>query len=257
MAAAVVAALGEQVREQWGGEEEPWRAEVPESVAGLAERTGGSENEVLAALRLLLETNVLASVHAAGRRHLRLGEDAFEELPALARLDGPAVRRRLESVGASVAPALAVVREFAVLSGGYSDVTQPGPWIGASLAHLSETTFFKRTAVSNALRDLDTARLVERSMRAGRQHGYRLLPTAFGAEPPAEVEHRTHAPETRASAPAGEAPVRFAPGLAAPQTGVVLEIGGTRVRVAPGLECALELDSSGTPLLRVVPVSGD
>lgn len=246
VAAAVVAALGEMVREQWDAQEESWRIEVPESATDLVRRTGASESEISAALRLLAETNVVASVLAAGQRWLRLSEEAFEEVPALARMDGEAVRRRLESADASVAPALAVIRELAVASGGYTDATQPGPWIEASLARLSEVTFFKRTAISKGLSDLEAARLIERSVRSGRQHSYRLLPQIFGADVPepsapprATVPVEIHLPQSTTRVP----PASATPGL-------IVEIGGVRLRIAPGIQCSLELDATGTPVLR-------
>jgi hypothetical protein len=251
VAAAVVAALGEMIRERWDSQEEPWRVEIPESTADLVRRTGASENEVCAGLRLLMESDVVASVQAAGQRRLRLSQETFEEVPALARMDGGAVRRQLDSIGASVAPALAVIRELAVVSGGHTDTSQPGPWIEASLAHLSEATFFKRTAVSKALSDLESAGLIQRSARSGKLHSYRLLPTVSGAE---AQPLPTRAPSSDPSrVPAHAAPRVPPPGLASDDTGVTVEVGGARIHVAAGVECRLEVDGQGLPVLRVGP----
>lgn len=249
-AAAVVAALGELIREQWNSGEDPWQAEVPESAAELARRTGASENEVAAALRLLTDSHVVASVFAAGQRRLRLSQEVFEEYPALAQVDGGSVRRQLDMSGASVAPALAVLRELAIASGGHRDTARPGPWIEVSLAGLSEATLFKRTAVSRALADLDKAGLVERATRSGRQHSYRLLPSVFGGQvepvpgPAAGVPASDPIPSPRSTAPNPVA-------IPAPGPGVVIEIGGARLWIGPGIECGVELDPNGAPVLRV------
>ena len=251
-AATVAAALGEVIREQWDAQDEPWRTEVPESLADLARRAGASENEVTAALRLLADADVLAAVMVGGQRRLRLCEEAFEEAPALARMDGDVVRDRLDAVRASVAPALAVLRELALASRGVRDVGQPGPWIQASLARLSEATFFKRTSVSKALSELEAARLVERSARSGKQHSYRLLPSVFGGDVP-ELSGALPTDDSRGdgslAAPGTAATRDPAADLAA--SGVIVEIGSTRIRVGAGLECSVSLDPSGIPLLRV------
>lgn len=252
-AASAIAEIVREVQPQFGSE--LWAVEVPHDISEIGRRAGGSSAEIDSAISLLLDTGCLIAVTAGPDRRLRLSEETFAEHPALARVSWEAVREHLGRVGASLMPAQAVLREIGVLSGNRLD-TDTGPWVEISLPRLMEGTLFRRTAVSKALAELETAGLVGRSARAGREHGCQLLPAAFGR---GDILPRVPDPAPRSSTPqpvaTPQAPVVSAPAPSASTPAVTLRFAGSEVHIHGGLACDVRPGPDGVPVLEIRPAS--
>jgi hypothetical protein len=251
-AVAVVFVLAEQVAEahpDFGGE--PWTVELPYDPAELVRRTGAPAAEVEEALVLLHDVGCLVSVESGRERRLRLSEALFEDQPAPARLHWQAARQRLERAGASLAPALAVLREIAAATGARIG-PDGGPPVEISLPRLMDAALFRRTAVSRALADLERSGLIGRAPRAGREHSCRLLPAAFSPAEPLPEPLDSSPPLSFPAAP----PPSHSPVLpdATMQAVVSLRFGGSEVRLRDGLACDVHLGADGVPVLEIRPL---
>jgi hypothetical protein len=254
-AVAAISAIAEIVREvdaPFGAE--PWKVEVPHDPPEIGRRAGGSAGEMEEAIALLQATGCLVSVVAGGERRLRLDEEVFGEHPTLARIHWETARSLLSGVHASTMPALAVFRELGVWSGNRTQ-GETGPWVEVSLPRLMDGTLFRRTAVSKALAELEQAGLLGRALRAGREHGCRLLPAAFGAARPVAPPEKSAVPVPAAPLPgsvpsAGAAAV---PGGDSPA--VTLRFGGSEVRIHGGVTCDVRPGPDGVPVLEIRPTS--
>lgn len=189
-----------------------------------------------------LEERALVEVERAadGRERLRVAPEVLCDLPALSELAGEAVRARLQREG-TLAPALAVLREVARRAG--AERSSP---VRASVDELAGDTLYGRTAVKQALAQLERAGLLQRTL-AGRQMELTLTEAAF--EPGA-------APSPPPSVRAPGAPA--APGGAGAETvlvtpgGVTVELApGSRLRVGAGATCEVEVDEQGRTVLRI------
>lgn len=184
-----------------------------------------------------LEERALVEVERAadGRERLRVAPEVLCDLPALSELAGDAVRARLQREG-TLPPALAVLREVARRAG--AERSSP---VRASVDELAGDTLYGRTAVKQALAQLERAGLLRRTL-AGRQMELTLTAAAFepGAAPP---------PSDRApGAPGGASAetVLLTPG------GVTVELApGSRLRVGAGATCEVEIDGQGRTVLRI------
>ena len=250
-AVAVAAALTEIIRDidaPFGTE--LWTVEVPHDPAELCRRSGASSTELEEAIALLQDTGCLVRISAGGNRHLRLSAELFAEHPTLARIHWETARSLLDRVGGSRMPALAVLREVAVWSGGRGQ-GEVGPWVEVSLSRLMDSTLFRRTAVSRALAELERAGLIGRALRAGREHAGQLLPAAFGSADPAEAVSTPPPSSSRE-------PVLTA--VSAPSAGAVagansptvtLRFGESEIRIHGGMVCEVRSGADGVPILEI------
>jgi DNA-binding IclR family transcriptional regulator len=240
----VVTGLAELWREQADAREPRLDASLDASVAVLADRTGLPVSEVRAGVSALKRAGL---VHEADGDRLRLEPDVMAQLPVLARVEWESVRARVNSLGAHVAPALALVRELA--RGSSTD----GEWQGALLPELCEATLYSRSHVSKALSVLERARIVERD---GSARGLLLRLGSASSESPARgapnpLRTRSHSGPGVSSQSVAET------------AGMTVEIGGARMVIAPGAEfrvaegarAAVEIDGSGNLVVRITPVS--
>lgn len=252
-AVAAVSAIGEIARDveaQFGSE--LWEVEIPHDAPEIGRRAGGSAGEMEEAIALLQDTGCLISITAGGERRLRLSKEVFGEHPTLARIGWETARTLLDGVNASGMPALAVLREIGVCSGNRTK-GDTGPWVEVSLPRLMDSTLFRRTAVSKALADLEHARLIGRALRAGREHGCRLLPAAFG-----DADLAPRLPVAPVAAPAVSLPrgvpsqdAAAVPGGDSPT--VTLRFGGSEVRIHGGVTCDVRPGPNGVPVVEIRP----
>lgn len=259
-AVAVAMAISELIRESELAPREGGGAiEVPEDPAEISYRAGTSLDETESAIALLFAAEVLARVESNSTARVRFVDGMLAEDPTLAQLAWEAIRARLLAGGASLTPALAVVRELARAT----RVVEPedgSSWAHLTLAKLSERTLFQRTALSTAIAALESADVVERGQRRGQEGQYRLLPPAFGAGAPArpseviapanETARPTLPPSAGAAPEASPAPpaeMHRDPAGA----GVPIRIGDLPVHVPPGMPVSIELDAQGRQYVRI------
>lgn len=210
----------------------------------LARRTGITTDEVHAALQGLRDARLLDPA----------GDDALDPdllctLPVLSALAWERCREAIEGVGGSVAPALAVLRVVARLS--RPGKREGGAWVQASVKDLADEAMYGRTAVTQALADLEAARLLIRAEQPPRR-GLRIrisgwaLGSGGDGDEAAVADSPARREEPRPGSPAGA-------------EGVVVEVGGARVivppgsrlQLAPGLDYRLEIGPDGAAMIRV------
>lgn len=265
---------------------------VPLELTALSERSGVGLREVEASLTLLASARVVTLQHGASGATVALSDGVLAPLPAVARVGWPEVRDRLAQVAASVAPALAVLREMATQLGAVDDGGTIPP-LRVSVRALEDATGFGRSTVSEALGALECARVLDIETRAGRTTRFSLRPAAFGRadEPPrvaddalgagqgaggvtsaavatvtttppsgaaTDAATRTETPAWRApSAPAAALPTAPVAGGAAVLVGT---FAGTPIYAPPGTPLVIECDARGRwtcrvgPFLRLGPV---
>lgn len=257
-AVAVAVAISELVRESEVAPRGPAGAvEILEDPAEFSRRAGTSLDETEEAISLLFAAEVLARVESTSAARVRFVDGMLAEEPTLAQLAWEEVRTRLRAVGASVVPALAVVRELARTTR-MLEPENGSSWAHLSLTRIAERTLFQRTALSTAIAGLESAGVIERGQRRGQEGQYRLLPSAFGAEwpLPSEVGHSSQtipapspagAPHTATVPAAGPAP---SPGMAA-GAAIAMQVGGVPFEVPPGVPVRIELDAHGRQYVRI------
>ena len=265
-------------------------AEIPEDLAGLADRAGYGDAEVRAALELLAAARVVSRRVGATMPTVAVDPGVLVPAPTAARVHWPQVRARLRAGGASLPPALAVLRELALMVGAPGD-SADRPSVRASVRELEDRTAFGRSTVSDALAALERAGVLAVEIRAGRTTRFVLHAAAPGwppvgdpdsePGPPAPstrglVGDTPHHPRERPRSAAGEgATPAVAPlppsvrpvGDVAPRAPVTArapvligEFAGTPIHAPPGTPLVLEQDASGGwtcrvgPLLRLGPV---
>jgi DNA-binding transcriptional ArsR family regulator len=152
---------------------------VPADGALLGERAGVAARDVAKAVELLAASGVADFERAAGVATVSLSNSVLAQLPAVARLAWAEARDRLRRVDASVAPALAVLRELGSQVGAVDDALAV-PALRVSVRDLEDTTGYGRSTVSTALDALERARLLDIETRAGRTTRFGLRPAAFG-----------------------------------------------------------------------------
>jgi hypothetical protein len=255
---------------------------LPLDLAVLSEWSGTHLREVEASLTLLASAGAITVQRGGSVATVALSGAVVAPLPAVARVGWSEVRARLAHVGASVAPALAVLRELATELGAV-DNRGAIPSLRVSVRALEDATGFGRSTVSEALIALEYARVLDIETRAGRTTRFTLRPAAFGQvdEPPRAAEE---APATgqgserqgwTVSAPiasAAPAPHEETGGTANPRrvasapaavTSVAPEAGGAAVLVGafagtpiyapPGTPLVVECDAEGRWSCRVGP----
>jgi hypothetical protein len=227
-AVGVVFALAERARQEEGAERFWWERAILVSSADLALDLGLPVGEVRTGTELLLSSGVLR-VESGGT--LLLDPDVLCEQPLLAAVDWQAVRDRVGERG-RLGPCLATLRELARMA-----IDRKGvPGVVTQLPDVVEATLYGRSAVAQALTDLEQAGLVVR-LAPGSKKGLQvsLAPAAFGAPGPSVAGRST--PN----------------GIPAPQTstGFVLDIGGSTLSVPAGAHASVELDPTGRPVVRL------
>jgi DNA-binding IclR family transcriptional regulator len=165
-AIAVVEALAEQGRGGVEPERFWWERPVAASVTGLAARTGLLAAEVEAGLEVLCQSGALDGTPEDG---WRISPDVLCEEPALASLDWTTIRERLGRSRARLAPAAAILRELVRISP-VGDLEAP---VAVRIGELTDSSLYGRSAVTNALADLEKAGLITRAAATTRQ-GVRL-----------------------------------------------------------------------------------
>lgn len=185
---------------------------VSEDAADLAERAGIGRRELEAGLALLVASRAVVRHHGATVPTVALAPDLLTPLPAVRRVDWPRVRARLRGVGASIPPALAVLRGLGGLAGALPAGESPPP-VRASVRDLEEATGFGRSTVSDALIALERASLLTAEVRAGRTTRFTLRPALYGLpDGPADAAEVASAPDDRPGARArGQAGIDPAP----------------------------------------------
>lgn len=238
-----------------------WTVEVPEDVHDLVERTGLPVRDVRDGLRILTEAGVVERVVARSTNRLRLAEEAVAAAPVLARVDWAPLRAALRAQGASVAPALAVIRAVAARTSGIR-ADHVGDSVALTQQELAATTLFGRTAVVAALRSLADIGALTVEARRGTWTECCLGAAVFGGEayvprasamPPAagDAVRDANAPspatlnavpgsaEIRSAASVGDSTPRAAPGVhgawnASANVADVAEQGTSRAPVLAG-----------------------
>lgn len=233
-ALAVVFAVAERARRETGGERFWWETPVRVSAAEAAVDMGVLASEAQGGMELLRDAGV---VRAGGAGEgVQLDPDVLCEQPLLAAIDWTAVRTRLEGER-RLGPALAVLRELGRL-GSARGVHDP---VATHLPELVEATLYGRSAVAQALQDLERTGLVERAGARG-QRGAQLRITrralGDGAAAPA-------APPRTGGGDGSQAP------LSDPATGFVLDVGGASLEVPPGARVSVESNPGGPPRVRI------
>ena len=167
---------------------------VPEDAADLADRAGIGRGELEAALAVLVSARAIVRHNGATTPTVAVAGELLTPLPAVRRVDWMGARGRLRVIGASIPPALAVLRELGVTVGALAVGESPPP-VRASVRDLEEATGFGRSTVSDALTALERARLVTAEVRAGRTTRFTLRPVLYGMP--------DHAAETESVAETG------------------------------------------------------
>lgn len=233
-ALAVVFAVAERARRDTGGERFWWETAVRVSAAEVAAEMGILASEARDGMELLRDAGVVRDGGAG--EGVQLDPDVLCEQPLLAAIDWPGVRTRLEGER-RIGPALAVLRELGRL-GSARGADAP---VATHLPELVDATLYGRSAVAQALQDLERAGLVERAgARGGRGARLRITRRALGEGAGAPAAPARDRDEDAARPP-----------LAAPATGFVLEVGGASLEVPPGARVSVESDPGGTPRVRI------
>lgn len=262
---------------------------APADAALLGERAGCTARDVEQAVELLCTAGVVERQRSGSGATVSLSHTILAPHPAVARLGWAEARDRLRRVEASLAPALAVLRELAAQIGAIDD-QETVPALRASVRDLEDATGFGRSTISTALDALERARLLDVETRAGRTTRFGLRPAAFGRpdEPPrtgvqdvlrvgGEPIEQPRTPSTGASfglagatAAEGRVPTGVVPAAALrPPAGsptstaapVLLgSFGGTPIYAPPGTPLVVACDKHGRwtcqvgPLLQLGPI---
>jgi hypothetical protein len=252
---------------------------MPYEPARLAELAGVAVRDAERALGVLQGAGVVRRTGGGAAARVALDAGVLAPLPAAARVDWAAVRRRLADVGAAVGAPLAVLRALGERLGAVdpTDAAPALPPVRASVRDLEDATRFGRSTVSEAVAALVRARVVDADTRAGHTGRFVVRPAAFGlpdeapagraaAAPPASVP----ATGARAAGPAGAPaalPSAAAPagGHPAPAAGAAVLVGtfaGTPIYAPAGTPLVVECDAEGRwvcrvgPFLQLGPVGG-
>jgi len=221
-----------------------WQRAVAVPASRIAAEMGVGAAEVVGGLAALGAAEVLVP---GDHDRMCLQAEVLCEHPALAAIQWGAVRKAIRAHGGRLGPALAVLREVVRL--GPSERRGGGAVL--RLTELVEATLYGRSAVSQALAELEVVGMLER-LESGGRRALHLGPgrSAFEANISSAVPDRV-GPHASGNAgltvPAGT-PLRFAgaPALPAPD-GLIVEIGdGVRIRV--------EKDADGQDVCRVGPL---
>jgi DNA-binding transcriptional ArsR family regulator len=253
---------------------------VPADLAPIGEAAGLAPHEVAAALTLLASAHAITLQQGASGAKVSLSDAVLAPCPMMARVAWRAARARLVQVGASVAPALAVLRELAVLLAPFDDGdAAAATLVRASVRDLEDATGFSRSTVSEAIAALARARLLDVETRAGRTARFTVRPAAFG-QPDEEPRMPATSPLATGAAPAAAGPSPGVAGVGAPPrsaqarllggpsldagaTGAPVLIGtfaGTPIYAPSGTPLVVECDTEGRwscrvgPFLRLGPV---
>ncbi len=248
----------------------------------LGRRSGLSDRTVEAAIALLVAARVLAQHTDPAGITGCITPAVWAPAPAVATVRWDSVRSRLDAVGASVAPAMAVLRELATDVGAV-DSTGAGPAVRTSVRELEHRTAYGRGTVAAALQALERGGLIALETRAGRMTRFTICEVAFGrgtdggdALRPSATESvrarrdgplRNPGRASGAAEPVGgpqssvlEAPIASATdtatGRSAPTTGTAVpigEFGGTPIYAPLGTPVTLECDADGRWSCRVGP----
>lgn len=265
VACAVRELVADPARRDWSGSD----ATVVEDVAELSLRSGFRPAEVEAGLTLLAAAGVVTRQSGAGGATVSLGGDVQTPAPVLTAIHWPSVRERLEAVGASPAPALAVLRELATSMGAFDLAGDDMAPVAAraSVRDLEDATGFGRSTVADAVASLERARLLDVETRVGRTTRFSLRPSAFGhsdSAPEVAISkvpvspHAAAVVESTGGVPAGtQAAAQSLRGaLAPPVAGTSSLIGtfaGTPIYAPPGTPLVVDCDANGEWTCRVGP----
>lgn len=190
-----------------------------------AVETGHALHEVMQARDDARDIGVLV-----GEGRVQVSAELIAELPALAEVDWSAVRSGLG--GAVALPAcLAVVRELARRA-------ERSEWIALSRGELASAVSWGQTRVTQALRDLEAGKLLERA--PGNGLCVRLTPCVWGIEDPRPDDPP---PSSRAGVPPTPA--------SASGAGVILRVGGAELHLPPGQRYRLTFADDGGPVIEI------
>lgn len=269
---AVACALAELARATpVAGDAGPWDAEFRAQPPELVVRSGIPARRVERAVEVLRAARVIEMREVEGATLVRVRQEVWDDRPEVAALAWPSIRARLNGAGATVAPALAVLRELAWISSASSaSPRRAGQGIACSLGDLARRTRFSETVVDGALRSLTAAGLLERDTSQGRTAVHRLTRAAYGeamgeamgdAEdgapaPPAMLGRADARPATQPVVPArpddpgpigapGAATGRAAGADVAPPMGITLELNGMPIPIGAGVPYRFEVDADG------------
>jgi hypothetical protein len=220
-----------------------WEAALAVPAARMAAEMGLGPSEAEAGLRALEEARVLLR---DPEDRFRVSPDVLCEHPVLASIGWAAVRAAVRRQGGRLGPAIAVLREIARL--GPADRADAG--VVLALTELVDATLYGKSAVSQALADLEASALIRRLPSPGRRALHLgLTPAVVGQSAPAETSAAPaeSTPRTGFTVPQG-VPIRLggAASMPAPE-GLVVEVGaGVRIRV--------ERDDDGQEVCRIGPL---
>jgi DNA-binding transcriptional ArsR family regulator len=271
VASAVRELATDSERREWDRERElAVEIPVPEDLSDIAARSGFTTAEIDRALDLLAAARVVTRQIGASAATVSLATEVLIPAPAVAHVDWNAARDRLHAVRGSIAPALAVLRELAMLGGAF-DLGAGLPSVRASVRDLESATSYGRSTVSEALAALDDGRLLDVETRAGRTTRFVLRRAIFGladdAPRAAVVPEGTDIAPSSATRSVSSAGTSDRPGqpatarvLEAPSvstSGAVALVGtfaGTPIYAPPGTPFVLDRDAHGRWLCRVGPL---
>jgi hypothetical protein len=264
------------------GGDAPLARPVAYDPARLGELAGVPARDVDRALAVLRGAGVVRWTGAGSGARVALDGAVLAPLPAVARVDWAAVRRRLAAVGAGVGAPVAVLRALAERMGAV-DVAGAGtgaatelPSVRASVRDLEDATRFGRSTVSEAVAALVRARVLDADTRAGHTGRFAVRPSAFGlpddepgpaapttsalpAVPGAPAAHgapgRPGGPAVAAAAdPTARAAAPVVAGPAAAGAPVLVgTFAGTPIYAPAGTPLVVECDADGRWVCRVGP----
>jgi hypothetical protein len=240
----------------------------------LAELAGVAPRDVDRAVAVLQGAGVVRWTADGTTAQLALDDGVLAPLPAVARVDWDAVRRRLAAVGAGVGAPAAVLRTLAERMGAVDLAGAELPSVRASVRDLEDATRFGRSTVSEAVAALVRARVLDADTRAGHTGRFVLRPCVFGLpdeapeSAPAVVDTRWPAAPGSGTAPAGaggvarpvpvgaaavQGAVDGGPSTAAGRPVLVGTFAGTPIYAPAGTPLVVECDAEGRWVCRVGP----
>lgn len=233
-AVAAVNAVCERARALGGPERFWWETAVSVGPAEIAADMGILASEAEAGMAMLRDAGVLRP-DGEGEGSVRVDPDVLCDQPLLAAVNWSGVRARIGSEG-RLGPALATLREVARLG----SARGPEALVATNLAELVDATLYGRSAVSQALQDLERLSLLEKGGQPT-QRGLRLRVSrvALGQVPE---------PGRRQADPSGAGAALPTPG---PAAGFVLQLGGATLDVPSGAQVTVERDPTGRPVVQL------
>lgn len=293
LAVGAATAIAEMIQAAQTGSLVPWERTLGMDLTNLGERMGVSLAEATSGLDWLVRTGAAipestprSSVQGRAGQ-FRILEELWTPAPALSAIAWPEVRQQLRARGSRLAPALAVLRAMAdrpeamraaagvsaAAGGGMADAAESGTnadgaWGKTSVAHLVNATLFGRSAVLDALGQLEATGVIARRRFPGSHEGdeVRLTPWAFGQQRPpaidatAEAKRTIHSicPSTSFSSVAGVLPVVASrsegfpePAQGSVQQMVSMTVAGISMRIPAGTTVTIDVDEAGRRIIHV------